>query len=146
MADYQRKRRKHRNSSSSRSQSGAHSRSRSHSSSQRSVSSSGKRRMVTPQKKNSILLPFLFLTTAAIAFVYLSQDKKKQSPDSNPIEQKEEKFTVEERIKQKEMSLKLKQDIDSQEAKAEKFKEPVGKIDPLEPETFSSGYGYSFPW
>ncbi|MYE07327.1 MAG: hypothetical protein F4X95_01030 [Oligoflexia bacterium] len=148
MSNSQKKRRKHRSrahsrSSRSRSKSDVRSRSRSYSLSQRSASP--EKRVVKSQKNSSMLFPALFVVTAVIAFFYLFQDKKVPISGSQLIEQPGKKLTMEERIKQKEMKLKLKQDMKSQRAISEKFKEPVGEVDLQEPGLSPLDMGVHFP-
>ncbi|MDE0119600.1 MAG: hypothetical protein OXM55_06300 [Bdellovibrionales bacterium] len=150
MVDSQKNRRKHRSrahSRSSRSKSDVRSRSRSYSSSssQRRASAPPGKRVVKSQKNSSILFPALFVALSVIAFFYLSQDKKTPTSDSRLIEQPGKKLTVEERIKQKEMEIKLKQDVESQKAISEKFKEPVGEVELLEPGLSPLDMGVHFP-
>ena len=95
------------------------------------------------QKNDFIFLPFLFFTGVVIFGLYFFYGKKKASPE--PVNQMDTEFTVDERIKRKQAGIKLQQDIQSQKVLAEKFKEPVGKIDPLEPELSPLDMGVSVP-
>ena len=71
---------------------------------------------------------------------------KKSVPPSSfpPVNQSHTALTVDERIKQKKAEIQLQQDIQSQQVVSDKFKAPVGKIDPidsLESEMSPFGYG-----
>ena len=148
MASYEKTRKKsrsrsHSRSSRSRSKSGL--RSRSHSDSLSPRSRVPGKRGVKSQKNSSILFPTLFVVTTVFTFFYLSQDKKTPPSGARLIEQPGKKLTIEERIKQKEMSIKLKQDVESQKAISEKFKEPVGEVEPSEPGLSPLDMGVHFP-
>ncbi len=132
MADYKRKkRRKHKRSSSSR----PHKR-----------RSTAEREMRIEKKHDFPFFPYLFLTAAMLVVVafYLLQDRKKPSSESGSLHQPVTNFTVEERIKKKNIGLKLEQEIHLQKMLSEKFKKPVEGIDPVEPELSPLDMGIRF--
>lgn len=90
---------------------------------------------------------FLFLFLAGLITIgfYFFQNKKGKTPAGPDLDQPSKAFTIDEKIEQKKASLKLQQDIQSQDTYSESFKKPVENIDPLEPNVPSLDMGVSFP-
>ena len=89
---------------------------------------------VKKKKKSDFgFFSFLCLAGVAAAVVYFFYSEKERAPSSVPtVDQSHTALTVDERIKQKKAEIQLQQDIQSQQVVSDKFKAPVGKIDPLE--------------
>ena len=99
----------------------------------------------TPRKKKPDWALVCMMGVVVAGFGWLYSQKNSSSPaDTADFEQKKSLFTLEERIQQKQKNLKLQRDLQSQEALEEKFKPPVGTIDPAEPDVSPLDMGLRF--
>ena len=97
-----------------------------------------------PAKKNRLFLFFLyllFLGGGAFYWFYSPPNK----PPKNQLDPAVSALTLQEHIQKKNMELKLQKAIQQENMKAEQFKKPVEKIDPLEPEPATLDRGLHFP-
>ena len=77
--------------------------------------------------------PFFCLIGVAVVGVYFFYGEKKRVSSSHSVNQGDTMSAVNKRIEKKRMDIQLQQDMQSQRVLSEKFKQPVGKVDPLEP-------------
>ena len=84
----------------------------------------------------------------ALGLNWLKSQKSPPPPEVDPINQPLSTLTVDERVKKHHSTLKLKKDLQKQKAKAERFKPPVDKVDPIDssiPEVSALDKGVRFP-
>ena len=100
--------------------------------------------MKNHNKKNYQVGLYLLILGAGLFYWFYSQPQK-QGTDSNNPPNLEPKLTLQQRIQKKTTDIKLKQSLQQEKVKAEQFKKPVGKIDPLDTGSSSLDRGVHFP-